>query len=477
MGTHTLAAAEEHRESVLHALGHVVGVEDGNGGGLLQPLPAQHLDVHPRDGQDGGGPKGGGGHGSVHLGRHVVSLPARLHHIVPGQVGGQVLGHADGSNAGPAPAVGDAEGLVQVEMADVGPNGAGGGQAHLGIHVGAVHVHLSSLAVHVVNDLLHALLKHPVGGGVRDHEGSQVVGVLVCLRLEVHQVNVAVLVRVHHHHLHSSHDGTGRVGSVGGDGDEADLAVVVPVGLVVLADAKQSCVLALGTGVGLGGHRSKPRDLRQVLVQGLNQLHVPLALVGGGKGVHVADLGPGHGLHLHRGIQLHGAGPQGDHGGVEGQVLVLQGLEVAQHLGLRVVAVEHRVGHELRAAQERGARDGALGGGGHGVHVGVAAKGAEDGLDVVLVDGLPEGEPHGGLVHHAAVEPAGSQGRLHLRGRLALGAHVHGDGIKEDALGLDGVPGLLQSCLGGVGHVVDPGGDLLHALWPVVDTVGRGHVG
>ena len=67
-----------------------------------------------------------------------------------GEERGEVLGHADRAHAGAAAAVGDAEGLVQVEVADVGPDVAGAGEADLGVHVGPVHV---DLPAGVVDDL------------------------------------------------------------------------------------------------------------------------------------------------------------------------------------------------------------------------------------------------------------------------------------------------------------------------------------
>ena len=44
---------------------------------------------------------------------------------------------------------------------------------HLRVHVGAVHVHLSPIVVDDLADLIHTLLVHSVGGGVRDHESTQ----------------------------------------------------------------------------------------------------------------------------------------------------------------------------------------------------------------------------------------------------------------------------------------------------------------
>ena len=52
--------------------------------------------------------------------------------------------HAALSLTRAAAAVGDAEGLVEVEVAHVGADDAGGCQPHLGVHVGAIHVHLGA---------------------------------------------------------------------------------------------------------------------------------------------------------------------------------------------------------------------------------------------------------------------------------------------------------------------------------------------
>ena len=50
--------------------------------------------------------------------------------------------------------------------------------------------------------------------------------------------------------------------------------------------------------------------------------------------MNVGELGPSDRDHLRRRVELHGARAQADHGRVERQVLVLQALEVSQHLGL-----------------------------------------------------------------------------------------------------------------------------------------------
>jgi hypothetical protein len=207
-------------------------------------LGAHHGDVGVADGQDERGAKGRGGHGAKgrHLGR-LVGQRARGDDRVAGQEGRQVGLHADGAHAGPAAAVGDAEGLVQVEVAHVGADVAGAGEAHLhsagrgtsargarlprstpapfphqslrpwpqarafrspqpepqrvaaahlGVHVGAVHVDLAAVGVDDAADLVHALLVHAVRGGVGDHERRQVGLVLLRLLLQLGDVHVAL---------------------------------------------------------------------------------------------------------------------------------------------------------------------------------------------------------------------------------------------------------------------------------------------
>ncbi len=74
-----------------------------------------------------------------------------------------MCGDADGAHARAAAAVRDAEGLVQVEVADVGADVAGAGQADLGVHVGAVHVDLPAVLVHDLRRFLDAFLEDAVG--------------------------------------------------------------------------------------------------------------------------------------------------------------------------------------------------------------------------------------------------------------------------------------------------------------------------
>mmetsp|Transcript_46287 Transcript_46287/g.117179 ORF Transcript_46287/g.117179 Transcript_46287/m.117179 type:complete len:831 (+) Transcript_46287:42-2534(+) len=462
---------------LLQAGGHVVGVEDGQRGGLLQPLGAHHRDVRVRDGEDGRGAVRRGRHGAegLQLARGL-GVAVRGRHGVRGQEGRQVRLHADGAHAGAAAAVRDAERLVQVEMAHVGADVARRRQPHLRIHVGPVHVHLATGVVDDLADGVHALLVHAVRGGVGDHERGELVLVGIHLLLEVRHVDVARRVGAHGDDLHARHDGRRGVGAVRGDGDDAHVAVVVAVGLVVGADGHEARVLAGRARVGLQRHGVKAGDGAQLHGQVVKHLLVALRLVLGAEGVQLAELGPGDGDHLARGVELHRAAAQRDHRVHQRQVLVLQALEVAQHLVLRVVEVEDGLLQELGGARERA--HAAL----HALRQRLGAEGrcratvqhGEQHVQVRQLGGLVHSNGHRVGVNHPQVDALGIAGVQ--QGLRLAGAHADGDGVEE------GRAGRLQAHLGGTcrkdaGHAVHAGGDLLEAAGSVVDGVHGGHVG
>ena len=59
----------------------------------------------------------------------------------------QMSTNANGPHAWTAATVRDAEGLVQVEVRDIGPEFARSSNTHKGIEVGAVHVNLPAVLV------------------------------------------------------------------------------------------------------------------------------------------------------------------------------------------------------------------------------------------------------------------------------------------------------------------------------------------
>ena len=75
----------------------------------------------------------------------------------------QVLGHGNRPHPRAAAAVGDAKGLVQIQMAHVNTDFPGPAQSHQGIHIGTVHIDLTARLVDDRADFANGLFKHPVG--------------------------------------------------------------------------------------------------------------------------------------------------------------------------------------------------------------------------------------------------------------------------------------------------------------------------
>src|ERR1700731_3671919 len=114
---------------------------------------------------------------------------------------------ADRPHAGAAAAMRNAERLVQVEMADIGAVIARSRQPDLRIHIGAVEIDLSAMAVHDVADLADVLLEYTMGGGIGDHDGGELVRMPGGLGGEIIDVDVAARVTRHYHDLHAGHAG------------------------------------------------------------------------------------------------------------------------------------------------------------------------------------------------------------------------------------------------------------------------------
>ena len=159
--------------------------------------------------------------------------------------------------------MGNTEGFVQVEVAHIGPKVGGAAEAHLGVHIGPIHVHLAAVAMNEGANGGNLGFKHPVGGGVGDHQRRQVVAVLLSLSPQVGQVNIAILVAGYGHHRHPRHHSAGRVCTVGRLGNQAGNAVMVAAPLVVLANHQQPSVFSLGTGIGLKGNSVEASNFSQ----------------------------------------------------------------------------------------------------------------------------------------------------------------------------------------------------------------------
>lgn len=477
VGAHAVLVGEQDLVVLAEAVGHVVGVQESNLGSVLDTLTTHHLDVGPGDGEDRGRTVGGSRDGSNGL------VTSGGKDGMAGKVRSQVRLDTDGAHTGSSTSMGDAEGLVQVQVADISTNVTGRGQTDLGVHVGSVHVDLASVGMNDLAGIRHSVLKDTEGRGVGDHEGREAVRVLGGLGLQVGKVQVSVSQALDGNDLHTGHGSRGRVGSVGRDGDQANVTLGVTTALVVGTNGTETGILSLGTRVGLERDIIETGDLGQVATELLEHDLVALGLVIGSEGVDVAELGPGDGDHLGGGVQLHGAGAERDHRVGEREILVLEAVDVTEHLSLGVVRIEDLVGQVLGGTDEALIED--LGGarlgdvqlvgdaeeiGGRGT---IAGENLDELLQLGLVDGLVKGDTDGLGIELANVD-TGSEGLLDEG--IGTTLDLDGQGVKE-ALVLDLVTSLLDSLGKDDGHVVDALGDLLDTSRSVIDGIKGSHVG
>ena len=224
-----VAALEQNREIRTEASRDVVGVEDCHLGRLLQTSSTHHADVHPGDRQDRRTAERRGGD------RMAASF-----RDMAGQMRREMRLDADRSDARTAAAMRDAEGLVQIHVADVGADVAGTRQPDESVQIGAVEIDLTAMLMDDGADVLRAFLEHAVRRRIGEHQRGQTVGILIGLRLEVGDVDVAVVEAVHDDDVHAGHCGAGGIGAVRGGGDQADGAVGVAARQMIAADGEQA---------------------------------------------------------------------------------------------------------------------------------------------------------------------------------------------------------------------------------------------
>ena len=293
----------EHVVVALQARGHVVRVEDRDFGRALQALRAHHRDVHPRNHKDR--------RAAIWRGRNranrVTTRRKRAAHWVTGEEVLEVRRDADRAHAGSAAAVRNAERLVQVEVADVGANVAWAREADLRVHVRAVHVDLSAVAVDDRARLLDAFFEDAVRRRVGDHERTEVLRVFLGLLREIREVDVSVTVALNRHDLHTCDHSRRRIRAVRRSWDEADVAVRFATVLVVRADDEHACVLTLRTRVWLQTHRSKAGRFAKPVLKRAEHFRVTEPLLARREWVNLAEFRPRHRNHLACRVQLHRA--------------------------------------------------------------------------------------------------------------------------------------------------------------------------
>jgi hypothetical protein len=296
------------------------------------------------DRENGGATPRSGADGSNSCAITFGTNALRINLRVAGEVRSKMLLNSDRANTGTTTAVGNTEGLVEVEMTDISTNVTGAAETNLSVHVGTVHIDKTAMLVDKITDLLNLRLEDSESRGISNHDSSKLISVLGTLGLEILDIQVASLaVTLDSNNLHTSHSSRSRVGTVSRNRDKADLSLVSITSLVVGLDTAETSKLTLSTRVGLKSGSIHTSDFRQVLGERADESLVTRSLLNGGKGVDVVDTRVGNRKHLGCGVELHRAGTKRNHGVNEGDILGLEMVDVSKELGLGVVLVEDRL--------------------------------------------------------------------------------------------------------------------------------------
>ena len=111
--------------------------------------------------------------------------------------------------------MGDGEGLMEVEVADVSTDEAGVGEPYLRVHVRTIHIDEGTAVVDALTEVDDVRLEDPVRAWVGDHHRSEFVTMLLGLLHEVLPVHIPMFVTGDDHALVATLRGRGGVCPVG----------------------------------------------------------------------------------------------------------------------------------------------------------------------------------------------------------------------------------------------------------------------
>ena len=246
--------------------------------------------------------------------------------------------------------MGNAKGLVQVQMAHVNADFPGPAQSDQGIHIGTVHIDLPARLMDNRADFADGLFKHPVGRWIRHHQGRQPLAVCIGFRPQVRQVDIALVVTGDDDHVQTGHNCAGWIRSMRRGRNEADVSLGLPAHPVVLAHDEEAGVFALRTCIGLQRNPLEAGNFAQHVLQFGENRRVPLGLLYGRKRMQPGKFGPRNRHHFRGCIELHGTRAEGNHRVDQGQILGFEPTHVAHHFGLRVMRRKDGMLHKARVA-------------------------------------------------------------------------------------------------------------------------------
>ena len=142
------------------------------------------------------------------------------------------------------------------------------------------------------------------------------------LGAEISDIDIAIGIRSNHHNLVANHLRRGWVGSMGGCGDQTDIAMPLPIGRVVFADGQQAGIFTLRAGIGLLADGVIAGDVAKLGIQILKHLMIAARLIDRHERVQIGKFWPSYRDHLNGGIELHRTAAQRNHGAIQRQISV-----------------------------------------------------------------------------------------------------------------------------------------------------------
>ncbi len=235
-----MRAGIKDRVNTLQTMRNIIGIEDCSFRRLLQTGPAHHADIHPRNDQNGCAAELRCGNSVFGTGFHMAR-----------QIRHQMFRHANRANTRTTAAMRDAEGLVQIHVADVRADIGRPRQTDKRIEVRAVEIDLAAIVMHNLAEGFDAFLEHAIGGRIGNHEGGEIIAMLFRLGLEIINIDVAIRAAIDDDDAHARHGGAGRIGAMRRGRDKADVAMALPPRLMIVADGHKAGIFTLTTGIWL----------------------------------------------------------------------------------------------------------------------------------------------------------------------------------------------------------------------------------
>ena len=171
-----------------------------------------------------------------------------------------MLGNGDGADAWSATAVGNTECFMQIEVGSIDAEIAWATNSDEGVEIGAIHIDLAASGVDFRAKIADACFKNAVGGGVGDHDGSEAGAEFKNLGVEIGVVDISLGIASDGDDAEACENCAGWIGAVGGNRNEAGIALGLAAGVVPGADGEETSVLTLRTCVGLKGDTGEAGD-------------------------------------------------------------------------------------------------------------------------------------------------------------------------------------------------------------------------